>query len=292
MILVTGADGFVGRHLLPSLGERAVVAKADVRDAAAVAAELRAVEPEAVVHLAALSSVGESWADPVETWRVNVLGTLNVLQAASSGTRVLLASTGEVYGNARDLPASEDALLNPVSPYGASKAAAELACAPARARGELEIVITRAFNTEGPGRDERFALGSWARQIAELEQAGGGTLLVGDLSAERDIVDVRDACRAYELLLGPEVEADTYNVASGRAVGMQEVLDMLLGLARCEIQVERDPERMRPVDIPALWGDPAKLEKATGWKAEIPLEQTLSDTLDYARETVAKATRT
>ena len=292
MILVTGADGFVGRHLLPQLGERAVASNADVRDAVAVEAELRAVEPEAVVHLAALSSVGESWADPVETWRVNVLGTLNVLQAASPGTRVLVASTGEVYGNARELPASEDSPLGPVSPYGASKAAAELACAPARARGELEIVVTRAFNTEGPGRDERFAVGSWARQIAELEQADGGTLLVGDLSAERDIVDVRDASRAYELLLDSEVAADTYNVASGRAVGMQHVLDLLLGLARCEIRVEGDPERMRPVDIPVLCGNPAKLETATGWKAEIPLEQTLSDTLDYARETVAKATRT
>jgi GDP-4-dehydro-6-deoxy-D-mannose reductase len=292
VILVTGARGFVGGHLLSQLGEEAVAAEADVRDAAAVAAELDAVEPRAVVHLAALSSVGESWADPVETWRVNVLGTLNMLQAAPRGARMLLASTGEVYGRARTLPAAEDAFLDPVSPYGASKAGAELACAPARARGELEIVITRAFNTEGPGRDERFAVGSWARQIAELEQAGGGTLLVGDLSAKRDIVDVRDACRAYALLLDPEVAAGTYNVASGQAVGMQQVLDVLLSLARCEIRVEPDPGRMRPIDIPELWGDPAKLNAATGWKAEIPLEQTLADTLDYARETVARAART
>lgn len=292
MILVTGAGGFVGGHLLQQLGERAVAAEADVRDAAAVEAELRVVEPSAVIHLAALSSVSESWADPVETWRVNVLGTLHLLQAAAPGTRILLASTGEVYGRARELPASEDAPLDPVSPYGASKAAAELACAPARARGELEVVITRAFNTEGPGRDERFAVGSWARQIAELEQTGGGTLRVGDLSAKRDIVDVRDASRAYALLVDPAVDAGTYNIASGRAVGMQHVLDLLLGLARCEIRVERDPERMRPVDLPELWGDPAKLMAATGWKADIPLEQTLADTLDYARETVARAART
>ncbi len=292
MILVTGAGGFVGGHLLSELGERAVGSEADVLDAAAVAAESRAVEPTAVVHLAALSSVGESWADPVETWRVNVLGTLNVLQAAAPGTRVLLASTGEVYGHARELPATEDAPLDPVSPYGASKAAAELACAPARARGELEIVITRAFNTEGPGRDERFAIGSWARQIAELEQAGGGALRVGDLSAKRDIVDVRDASRAYASLLDPAVAAGTYNIASGAAVGLQHVLDTLIGLARCEIQVEPDPDRMRPADLPELWGDPAKLQAATGWRAEIPLEQTLSDALDYARETVARAART
>jgi GDP-4-dehydro-6-deoxy-D-mannose reductase len=292
VILVTGAGGFVGGHLLPLLGDGALAAEADVGDAAAVAAELRAVEPSAVVHLAALSSVGESWVDPVETWRVNVLGTLHVLQAAAPGTRILLASTGEVYGRASELPAAEDAPLAPVSPYGASKAAAELACAPARARGELEIVITRAFNIEGPGRDERFAVGSWTRQIAELEQAGGGKLLVGDLSAKRDVVDVRDASRAYAALLDPEVAAGTYNVASGQAVGMQHVLDVLLGLARGVIRVERDPERMRPVDLPALSGDPAKLHAAIGWKAEIPLEQTLADALDYARETVARAART
>ena len=292
MILVTGAKGFVGGYLLPLLGEQAVAAEADVRDAAAVEAEFRAVEPSAVVHLAALSSVGESWLQPVEIWRVNVLGTLHVLQAAAPGTRILLASTAEVYGRAEKLPASEDAALAPVSPYGASKAAAELACAPARARGELEIVVTRAFNTEGPGRDERFAVGSWARQIAELEHAGGGTLHVGDLSAKRDIVDVRDASRAYASLVDPAVEGGTYNIASGRAVGMQHVLDVLLGLARCEIRVEPDPERMRPVDLPELWGDPSKLDAATGWKAEIPLEQTLADTLDYARETVSKTART
>ena len=292
MILVTGAAGFVGGHLLPQLGEQAVAAEADVRDAAAVATEFRSVGPSAVVHLAALSSVGDSWADPVETWRVNVLGTLHVLQAAAPGTRVLLASTGEVYGRARELPVSEDAPLDPVSPYGASKAAAELACAPARARGDLEIVVTRAFNTEGPGRDVRFAVGSWARQIAELEQTGGGTLLVGDLSAKRDIVDVRDAARAYALLVDPGVTPGTYNIASGRAVGIQHVLDVLLGLATCEIRVERDPERMRPIDLPELSGDPAKLHAATGWKPEISLEQTLADTLDYARETVAKAART
>jgi len=292
VILVTGADGFVGRHLLPQLGDGAVAAESDVRDSAAVAAELRSVRPNAVVHLAALSSVADSWADPVETWRVNVLGTLNVLQAAPDGTRILLASTGEVYGRPAKLPVSEDAPLAPVSPYGASKAAAELACAPSRARGRLEVVVTRAFNTEGPGRDERFAVGSWSRQIAELEQAGGGTLLVGDLSGKRDILDVRDVCRAYASLLDPEVAADTYNVSSGRAIGIQQVLDVLLGLARCEIRVERDPERLRPVDIPALWGDPTKLHAVTGWKAEIPIEQTLADTLDYARETVAEATRT
>jgi GDP-4-dehydro-6-deoxy-D-mannose reductase len=291
LILVTGAGGFVGGHLLDLLGDRAVAAESDVRDADEVAAEVRRTTPRAIVHLAALSSVAESWADLGETWRVNVLGTLNVLEAAEPGTRIVFASTGEVYGRAPDLPATEGTRVDPVSPYAASKAAAELACAPFRVRGDLEIVVTRSFNTEGPGRDDRFAVGSWARQIAELEQTGGGTLLVGDLTAVRDLFDVRDAARAYERLVDPATEPGIYNVASGRPVTMQEVLDTLVALARCKVSVERDPARLRPADLSELWGDPSKLE-AMGWQPEIPLDKTLADTLDFAREEVAREART
>lgn len=291
MILVTGGAGFVGAHLIERLGDEAVAAEADVRDAAAVAAEVRGAAPSAIVHLAALSSVGDSWADPAETWRVNVLGTLNVVEAAPLGSRVIVASTSEVYGRATDLPVTEGTPVGPISPYAASKAAAELACAPARARRTVEIVVTRSFNTEGPGRDERFAVGSWARQIAELERAGGGTMLVGDLTVVRDLVDVRDAAEAYTRLLEPDAEPGVYNIASGRPTAMKEVLDILLALARCEITVERDPARMRPADVPALWGDATKLRAATGWQPAIPLEQTLAETLDYARATVGGAAR-
>ena len=294
-VLLTGGAGFVGNHLAARLGEDAIVSQADVRDPAALADELRRTAPRAIVHLAALSSVAESWADPVETWRVNTLGTVNVLEAARTErprARVIVASTGEVYGRAAQLPATEETPVAPLSPYAASKAAAELACAPIRAREELDLVITRSFNTEGPGRDDRFAVGSWASQITELEGQGGGTLLVGDLSAKRDVVDVRDAARAYELLLAPSVHAGTYNIASGRGVTMEEILEILIGLAACEIQVERDQARVRPVDVPELWGDASKLAGETGWQPEISLEQTLGDTLDYARRTVTRGSRT
>jgi GDP-4-dehydro-6-deoxy-D-mannose reductase len=280
-VLVTGAQGFVGRHLLAQLDDAGRPAEADVTDAKAVARELVAAGSRAVVHLAALSSVGSSWEDAGETWRVNVLGTVNVL-AAAGDARVLIASTGDVYGPADELPTPETAPFRPLSPYAASKAAAELAAEQARRVG-MDVVVTRGFQQEGPGRDERFAIGSWAAQIARAEEAGGGTVLVGDLSPCRDVSDVRDVCRAYALLLDPAVPADTYNVASGRSVEVRELLEILVGLAECPIEIEVDQARLRPADIPELCGNASRLREATGWEPMIPLEQTLADTLEAAR---------
>jgi GDP-4-dehydro-6-deoxy-D-mannose reductase len=289
-ILVTGAQGFVGSHLLAQLGSEAHPLDVDVTDAKAVARELMAATPRVVVHLAALSSVGDSWGDAGETWRVNAVGTVNVLEAVraeASECRVLVASTGEVYGRAQRVPTPEDEPLQPMSPYAASKAAAEVACEQARRAG-VDVVVARAFQHEGPGRDERFAVGSWAAQIARAEEAGGGTLLVGDLSAKRDIVDVRDVCRAYELLLDSSVAAGTYNVAGGRTAEMSEVLELLIGLAQAPIEVEPDPARGRPSDLPVVCGDASRLREATGWEPMIPLEQTLAETLDAARRAATR----
>jgi GDP-4-dehydro-6-deoxy-D-mannose reductase len=287
-VLITGAEGFVGTHLAARLGTDAVAAEADVLDPAAVASAVRAAQPRAIVHLAAQSSVAASWEDVGGAWSANVVGTVNVLQAARAeapGARVLFTSTGEVYGRAESFPIAETAPVAPISPYAASKAAAEVACAQFRRSG-LDVVVTRAFNHEGPGRDERFAIGSWTRQIAQLEEAGGGALAVGDLSARRDISDVRDVCRAYSLLLDADVEG-TYNVGSGRSVSMSEVVERLVSLARVPVEIEQRPERMRPAEIPRLEADISRLHAATGWEPEIPLEQTLAETLAYAREHVA-----
>ena len=277
---MTGADGFVGRHLRVELGESFAAYEGDVLDESALAAAVRGAD--AVVHLAAESSVGASWEDPFRAWRVNVDGTVNLLAAVRAGrpgARVLVASTCEVYGNAARIPTPEDEPVRPVSPYAASKAAAELACSVPG----LDVVVARAANHEGPGRDERFAVGSWTRQLARLEAEGGGTLLVGDLSAERDILDARDVCRAYRLLLDPGVPAGTYNVASGEAVSMTRVVELLVGLAQVPVEVERDESRVRPAEIRRLAGDPSRLRAATGWHPEIPLEQTLADALAAAR---------
>jgi GDP-4-dehydro-6-deoxy-D-mannose reductase len=285
-VLVTGADGFVGTHLLELLGDEAVPTEADVTDQETVAAAIRTAKPGSVVHLAALSGIAESWRDPSRVWEVNVVGTVNVLEAVRRerpGARVLAVSTGEVYGQAKQVPTPEEAPVAPVSPYAASKAAAELACAQARAAG-VDVVVARAFQHEGPGRDERFAVGSWVRQLADLELAGGGALRVGNLEVERDITDVRDVCRAYRLLLEPTVEAGVYNVATGKAVPLARVVELLIEMARCPVTVEPDPDRLRPADIPVLVGDASRLERATGWRPQIPLEQTLADTLHAARE--------
>jgi GDP-4-dehydro-6-deoxy-D-mannose reductase len=281
-VLVTGAAGFVGGHLRTELGERFLPFAGDVLDRDALREAVRDSRPDAVVHLAAESSVAASWESGVGTFRVNVEGTVNVLEAVGAeapAARVLFASTAEVYGNARLTPTPEDEPPRPVSPYAASKAAAELACA---ASG-LDVVVVRAVNQEGPGRDERFAIGSWTRQLATLEAEGGGGLLVGDLSAERDLVDVRDASRAYRLLLDRSVPAGTYNVGSGQAVTMAQVLELLVGLANVPVRVERDEARVRPAEIPRLAVDPTRLQAATGWEPEIPLEQTLADALEAAR---------
>jgi GDP-4-dehydro-6-deoxy-D-mannose reductase len=225
---------------------------------------------------------------------VNLVGTVNLIDAlveAAPGARLLFASTGEIYGRAEELPTTESSRPAPLSPYAASKAAAEIACEQAARSAGLDLVVARAFQHEGPGRDERFAIGSWTRQIVELERGGGGELQVGDLSAERDLTDVRDVCRAYRLLLDAAVPAGTYNVASGRTVRMSEIVDLLVELARVPVDVALDPERLRPSDIEVVWGDATKVREATGWSPEISLEQTLADTLDYARRAVSGAGR-
>lgn len=262
---------------------------ADVTDPAALLAEVEAAAPAAVVHLAAISSVTDSIADPGATWAVNTIGTVNlaeVVQRAAPGARLLVVSSGEVYGDTGQVPADESRPLAPRSPYAASKAAAELAAEQvARAHG-LDVVIARPFTHTGPGHDRRFALPSWAAQIAELERAGGGELKVGDLTVQRDLLDVRDVVAAYLALLDPGVPAGTYNVSRGVAVPLADVLALLVGGATAPISVVRDPERMRAIDTPVLCGDASRLRSATGWKPRYELSETLADLLGAARRSV------
>jgi GDP-4-dehydro-6-deoxy-D-mannose reductase len=218
---------------------------------------------------------------------VNVLGTVNVaeaMRAEAPAARLLFVSSGEVYGHPSQVPTPEGAPVAPVSPYGASKAAAELAAR--QASRDLDVVVARSFPNIGPGQDERFAIASWACQLARPSAQGDRELRVGDLDVERDLTDVRDVCRAYRLLLAPTVPAGTYNVASGTAVPLRRVVDLLVEASGLRVDVVRDEARLRPADIRTVVGDAARLRTTTGWRPEIPLEQTLRDALESARATV------
>jgi GDP-4-dehydro-6-deoxy-D-mannose reductase len=282
--LVTGVHGFVGAHLRARLerdGVEVVALEADVRDADAVRAEIAAARPDAVVHLAALASVAAAWEAGRELWDVNATGTLNVAWAARDA-RLLVVSSGEVYGDvpAERQPIREDEPLRPRSPYGASKLGAEAAALLAA----RDAIVARSFNHIGPGQSDRFAVASFAAQVAAIERGEAEPVLrVGNLEAERDLLDVRDVVDAYVRLLATPGTAGVYNVAGGRALRLREVLERLLALAERPIAVEVDPARLRPADIPRLAGDASRLRAATGWQPTRALDDTLSDVLAASR---------
>jgi GDP-4-dehydro-6-deoxy-D-mannose reductase len=295
-VLVTGASGFLGRHLAAALAARGdeVTALAldpgplpptvrftsvDVRDAAGVAAAVAEADPEAIVHLAALSHVGESWKRMPEYFEVNVLGTESVV-AAARGRRLLLASTAEVYGAVPEdeQPIAESRPPAPRSPYALTKAAAERLAFAAGA------VVARLFNLAGAGQAEGFALPSFAGQLAAIARGAAPPLLkVGNLAARRDFVHVADAAEAIAILLDRGESGTVANVASGCAVSIAETLARLRAVAGLEVEVEQDPERLRPVDVPLLAGDAARL-KALGWRPRRGLEQALADVWREALE--------
>jgi GDP-4-dehydro-6-deoxy-D-mannose reductase len=259
-------------------------ARTDITERETLMDLMAAARPDAIYHLAAQASVGGSWDDGGRTFAVNAVGTANLLDAASacgSAPRVLLVSSAEVYGRVgpADLPIGEDRPLRPVSPYAASKAAAEMVGLQAWLGRRLEVVRVRPFNHTGPGQRTDFVVPSLARQVAEAARTGADALHVGNLAVRRDITDVRDVVRAYRsVLLGGDA-GEVYNVCRGSAVGIDEVAARLLRLAGVELPIVVDPDRVRPVDIPELRGDPSRLVAATGWQPEIDLDRTLSDVL-------------
>lgn len=294
--VVTGSSGFVGRHLVPhlrGLGDDVVTIDhngsppVDVTDAAAVRAVLQAARPDAVYHLAALSHVGRSWDAPEIVFRVNALGALNVLRAcADTGVgRVLVAGSADVYGAVADadLPLTEDAPIRPITPYGASKAAADVLALQAFLGDGLPTLRVRAFNHTGPGQSTSMLVPGLARRIADAERSGGSKVGVGNLDVVRDLSDVRDVVRAYRLLVERGEPGAAYNVCSGRGVSVRDVAGMLLSLSDAPLELMVDPDLVRPVDVPRLVGSAAPLQTATGWAPEIALETTLADVLADAR---------
>ena len=303
--VVTGGLGFVGQHLAQHLraeGDDVTVldhrgaSSLDITDGPAVTARLAAIEPEVVYHLAGWADVGASWNDPVGVFRVNAEGTLHVLRAcrAAGVARVLAVASADVYGvvTEAELPLTEGSPLRPTSPYAASKLAADALAQQAFLGYGLGVVRVRPFNHLGPGQSEQFVAPAIAARIARAERDGTGTIPVGNLSARRDVTDVRDVVRAYRLLIEHGSPGEVYNVCTGEDLAVQALADLLVGLARSPIELVTDPALLRPVDLPVLRGDASKLRAATGWEPRIPIEQTVADLLDDMRERVRTETST
>ncbi|MEW6582475.1 MAG: GDP-mannose 4,6-dehydratase [Actinomycetota bacterium] len=313
-VLITGVTGFAGGHLARLCRERGAevhgLLGAGMGDTAPDGvvgheAQLRMVEsvrrvladaaPDRVFHLAGASSVGQSFTAPMPTWEVNLGGTLALLEAlrleGSTATCVAVTS-GEVYGRvaAGELPVTEDMPMTPVSPYGASKAAADLAVESYARAFDLRAVRVRAFNHLGPGQDPRFVVPTVALQIAEAEAREDEEVVVrlGNVDTRRDFSDVRDVVRAYWAIAESGDPAVPYLVCSGRSVSIRDIVDVMAGLARCRVSVVSDPSRRREGELADLYGSPSRLTADTGWQPEIPLETTLRDTLDHWRARARK----
>ena len=312
-ILVTGAEGFVGRWLLrtlvsvlPSGATIAGCARAgceahappgvksfvlDVTDRVSVRDAVRSFRPTGIFHLAAIASIGVARNDAHLAWDVNLGGTMNVAEALMSeapDTRLVFAGTSDAYGGtfARiPRPVDEDAALDPTNVYAASKAAADLMLGQ-MAREGLQVVRMRPFNHTGPGQAEAYVIPAFAAQIARIDQGRQEPVLrVGNLEAARDFLDVRDVVAGYvAALLAPRIEAGTIlNLASGIPRRIGDVLDALLRASVTQIRIEQDPARMRPSEVPVAVGSSRRAEALLGWRPAIPFEQTLADVLDHFR---------
>jgi GDP-4-dehydro-6-deoxy-D-mannose reductase len=312
-VLITGASGFVGRHLVEHLTTVAPDADiwglvwsedpgeappsvhrltGDLALPSSLAHNIENARPDIVFHLAGATSVASSWQQPDRSFQVNALGTLNLLEALRSLDHdpvVVVATSAEIYGAVPEekQPIGEDTPLRPISPYAASKAAQDLIAAQYHRGFSIPTVRLRLFPHTGPHRPAHFAASSFARQIARIERGlEPPRLKVGNLDAVRDFTDVRDVARAYWLAATSECAGEAYNICSGRGVTICWVLDTLLSFSGVEIEVEVDPARLRVADIPHLVGDHGRFTSATGWTPDIPLEQTLQDLLDGWREIV------
>lgn len=317
-VLITGITGLVGSHLadyLLGLGEIEVVGfkrwrspdgnirqldgrvrmiEGDIEDAFSVASAIEACRPERIFHLAAQSYPSESWGAPATTLRANLLGALNVLEAARRFTpdaRIHLAGSAAAYGLVApdEMPIQEDRPLRPLSPYGVSKAALEMLGYQAWQAYGQQIYLTRSFIHIGPRQGARPAAQTFARQIAEAEAGRRAPVVeVGNLAVRRDFLDVADAVRGLWALIERGAAGEVYNLCSGRAPSIGELLEIYLSMATIAMDVREDPARLRPADEPILVGDYSKLRAATGWQPQVSLEESARRILDHWRRQVAQ----
>lgn len=314
-VLITGIEGFAGSHLaelllgegwdvygikhpestpenLALLSDSINISQIDINQHEQVNSEMEKILPEAIIHLAAFSRVGLSWSSRTYTYRTNILATANLLEAAAeqpSKPRLLMISSAEVYGPLPEdrMPIREDYLMNPVNPYAVSKASVELMMNQfMKENKDLNWKIVRPFNHTGPRQTGGFVCSDFAQRVAQIEAGiAEPEIKVGNLDARRDFSDVRDIVRSYKLLIESD-SRKTYNVCSGRAYSIRQILDMLLGMSKIKIKVSVDEKKLRPIDTPVIVGDNTRIKQDLGWEPKIPFEKTLNDLLEYWREKI------
>lgn len=316
-VLITGITGFAGSHLaeyilanhpeVPVFGfvrwrsrmdnivhiqDKVELHEADIKDIVSLEKALADIKPDRIFHLAAQSFVPASWRLPAETFAINAIGQINLFEALLSlklNPKIHIAGSSEEYGhvNPDEVPMKETNPLRPLSPYAVSKVAQDLLAYQYFKSYGMKTVRTRGFNHTGPRRGDVFVTSNFAKQIAEIEKRKKEPVIhVGNLEAKRDFTDVRDIVRAYWLAAEKGVDGEVYNIGTGKAMAMKEMLDILLSLSKAKVKIKVDPERLRPSDVPILQSDCSKFVRLTGWKPQIPLEQTFKDLLNYWRERV------
>jgi len=319
-ILITGITGFVGSHLaeyclqkpdveiygtalshhlgdefqrVEHIKDKIKILECDLANRVAVARVLEKSKPAKIFHLAAQSFVPVSWKSPEDTLINNIIAELNILDVSRElklDPVIVLACSSEEYGLVKEneLPIKENNPLRPLSPYAVSKVTQEKLGFQYYHSYGLKSVLTRFFNTEGPGRGQEFVTSNFAKQVAEIEKGKRDPIIyVGNLDAKRDFTDVRDVVRAYWLASEKCKFGEPYNVCSGKSRSIKSLLELLLNLSeKKDIEIRQDPEKMRPSDVPVLWGDYSKFRKETGWEPKILFRKTMEDLLNYWRERV------
>ena len=307
--LITGINGFVGEYLSDFLISNQIdvygtvlseeasienisdnkIFKMDLLDKNEVNKIIAEIKPDYIFHLAGQSSVALSWKKPDLTINVNVIGTINLLEAVklySNKSRVLIIGSSDQYGivNPEQCPISENTPMNPQSPYATSKKTQEEIAIQYFKAFKINTIIVRAFNHIGPKQNKGFVIADFASQIAEIEKEKKAAIIkVGNLDAKRDFTDVRDVVRAYYLVMTNGKSGEIYNVGSGITYKIKEILDKLLSLAKISIYIEKDNDKMRPSDVPLIQCDNSKISTECGWTLQYPIDQTLIDTLNYWR---------
>jgi GDP-4-dehydro-6-deoxy-D-mannose reductase len=316
-VLITGITGFAGSHLaeyilanhpdvrvfgfvrwrsrmdnIVHIQDKVELHEADIKDVISLKKALADIKPDRIFHLAAQSFVPASWRLPAETFAINAIGQINLFEALLSlklNPKIHIAGSSEEYGHVfpNEVPMKETNPLRPLSPYAVSKVAQDLLAYQYFKSYGMKTVRTRGFNHTGPRRGDVFVTSNFAKQIAEIEKRKKEPVIhVGNLEAKRDFTDVRDIVRAYWLAAEKGEDGEVYNVGTGKAMAMKEMLDILLSLSKAKVKIKVDPERLRPSDVPILQSDCSKFVRLTGWKPQIPLEQTFKDLLNYWRERV------